>query len=73
MLGMFQKQCVGVDKEKNDVIVIQDQKNGSNYINKTFSTGTDFMAIGIFIILILIFLIGKVFMFLYYTSCLMDN
>lgn len=22
MLGMFQKQCAGVDKEKNDVIVI---------------------------------------------------
>lgn len=38
-----------------------------------FSTGTDFMEIGIFIILILIFLIGKVFLFLYYVLCLMEN
>lgn len=69
---MFEKQCAGVDKKQNDIIVIQDQKMVQIKLID-FSTGTDFMEIGIFIILILIFLIGKVFLFLYYVLCLMEN
>ena len=66
---MFEKQCAGVDKKQNDVIVIQDQKMVQIKLID-FSTGTDFMEIGIFIILILIFLVGKVFLFLYYVVIL---